>query len=288
MFGYIQINQKELKIREYETYRSYYCGLCHLLKEKYSRTGQLLLSYDMTFLAMLLDGLYEPERKTAKRRCLPHPAAPHSEIITEETSYAADMTVLLSYAKAVDDWKDDRSLPKRFLAGKLHPDYRRLKNQYPRQAEMLERCIRRLFSLERENCTDIDLVSAQTGLFLGEMFACKEDMWQDDLREMGFYLGKFIYLMDAADDFGKDKKKGRYNILHSLAGSDCQEFNSDPALVDKTGAILTDMMVRASRAFERLPVIENSEILRNILYSGVWMRYAAIRTPGSGKQNRSN
>ena len=286
MFGYIQINQKELKIREYETYRSYYCGLCHLLKEKYARTGQLMLNYDMTFLAMLLDGLYEPEKETARRRCVPHLAAAHPETITGETGYAADMTILLGYAKAVDDWRDDRSLYKRVLAGRLHPEYGRLKERYPRQAQMLERCMKRLLALEREGCTDLDLVSAQTGYFLGEIFASRDDVWQDDLREMGFYLGKFIYLMDAADDFGKDKKRHRYNILHSLTDDGCLEFTGDPALVDTTAAILTDMMARASRAFERLPVLQNVEILRNILYSGVWMRFAAIRNAGSSRQKQ--
>ncbi len=82
MFGYIQINQKELKIREYEKYRSYYCGLCHVLKDRFGRDGQMLLNYDMTFLAILLTGLYEQDTQTQKLRCVIHPLIPHQEHIS--------------------------------------------------------------------------------------------------------------------------------------------------------------------------------------------------------------
>ena len=109
MFGYITVNQQELKIREYDMYRSYYCGLCHALKKRYGRIGQLLLNYDMTFAAMILSSLYEPETEENKRRCIPHPVLPHMERTNEAVGYAADMTVLLAYQKAEDDWHDDRN-----------------------------------------------------------------------------------------------------------------------------------------------------------------------------------
>ena len=86
MFGYIQANNRELKIKDFETYRSYYCGLCHTLKKRYGRRGQLLLNYDMTFLALVLTGLYEPEEAKTRRRCALHPGRAH-----EETESAADV-----------------------------------------------------------------------------------------------------------------------------------------------------------------------------------------------------
>lgn len=109
MFGYICINQPELKVKDYEAYRGYYCGLCHELKKRYGRIGQMLLSYDMTFLVILLTGLYEPEESREYHRCIPHPVRKHMQIQNEITGYAADMNVLLSYRKALDDWKDEGS-----------------------------------------------------------------------------------------------------------------------------------------------------------------------------------
>ena len=51
MFGYVTVNQNELKLREFDHYRSYYCGVCCDLRDAYGKRGQLTLSYDTTFLA---------------------------------------------------------------------------------------------------------------------------------------------------------------------------------------------------------------------------------------------
>ncbi len=271
MFGYVQINQPELKMKDYDKYRSYYCGLCYTLKSRYGRDGQLLLNYDMTFLTLLLDSLYECASEESKRRCIVHPVTRHMETISEPTEYAADMTILLAYQKAVDDWKDERSYPKRALALLLHKDYKRLRERYPRQAKTLERCVKELSRAESQQSMDIDYVSGLTGQFLGEIFAWKDDIWAEDLKELGFYLGKFIYLMDAYDDLEQDNKKNRYNILTKLeAGNDTEFFD------DVVRSMLEDTMARCARAFERLPIIRNADIARNILYSGVWLKCAAV------------
>ena len=278
MFGYILINRQELKMKDYDKYRSYYCGLCHTLKDRYKRTGQLLLNYDMTFLAMLLSALYEEAEQQDKGRCLPHPARSHQEIITAAQGYAADMTILLGYQKALDDWKDEHSHPGRLLAMQLYPYYRKLREEYPRQARSLEKNVRRLSECEKAETGGLnaaqawqrlDEISALTGSFLGEMFAWKEDIWEKDLREMGFFLGKFIYLADAYDDLKKDEEKNRPNPLKALPGGE----QADDLIMEA----LEDMMMHSASAFERLPILLNADILRNILYSGVWVKVAQRR-----------
>lgn len=271
MFGYVCVNKQELKIKDYERYRSYYCGVCRELHKRYGRIGQMLLNYDMTFLAVLLGGLYEPEEKQGKRRCIPHPMEPHGEIRHEFTEYAADMTVLLSYQKALDDWRDEKSRPKRALAAALSRDYRKLREKYPRQAKMLEQCIRQLSRAEEKKSRDLDYVSGITGKFLGEMFVCREDIWQEELRALGFYLGKFVYLMDAFEDMEKDEKRGNYNIFLMMRQEHPEHFEREAE------SILVDMMSHCSRIFEKLPILRDAQIMRNILYSGVWCRYTVIQ-----------
>ena len=73
MFGYVLINKEELKFKEYDVYKSYYCGLCQTLNNRSGRFAQLTLNYDMTFLQLLLTGLYEPETKIESFRCKLHP-----------------------------------------------------------------------------------------------------------------------------------------------------------------------------------------------------------------------
>ncbi len=277
MFGYIYVNEQELKLKEYTAYRGFYCGLCRNLHLKYGRTAQMMLNYDLTFLALLLTGLYEPETQQEQRRCVPHPVHRHLMAGNAAVDYAADMCVLLSWQKLRDDWEDERSLARRAAAARLHPAYRRLADAYPRQTKALEENIQALRAAEQGGVYDIDAVSGLTGKFLAEIFVWKEDAWARDLRTMGFYLGKFIYLMDALEDRKKDAKRGNYNLF------------AQDGVIWGTGrekeieAVLTDMMAKAARAFERLPVIEHAEIIHNILYSGVWCKYAALRAQAQRK-----
>ena len=104
---------------------------------------------------------------------------------------------------------------------------------------------------------------------MGEIMTPRNDEWQDNLRTMGIYLGKFIYLLDAYEDVEEDIKEGRYNPLK-------KRFD-DPDFEEEMKTILTMIMAGCCKEFEKLPIIENVEILRNILYSGVWYRYEVVR-----------
>lgn len=285
MFGYIYVNEQELKLKEHTAYRSFYCGLCHNLYQKYGRTAQMMLNYDLTFLALLLTSLYEPATVMEKRRCILHPVKQHPMVCNEAMEYAADMCVLLSYYKLKDDWEDEKKQTGRVAAGLLKSSYEKVKERYPRQAQAVEEDIRLLHEAEKENRREIDYVSGLNGHYLGEVFVWKEDAWADDLRTMGFYLGKFIYLMDALEDLERDEKHGNFNLFSeegSVWGNRREE---------ELRGILTDMMTQAARAFERLPVLENAGIIRNILYSGVWCKYMAMKarqTEEETKKKKSN
>ena len=117
----------------------------------------------------------------------------------------------------------------------------------------------------------LDRVAGCSGRLLGEICVYKEDIWARDLRELGFYLGKFIYLMDAYDDLEKDKKSGSFNILLPLLESDPDTFE------ETVKSLLLDMAACCCRAFERLPIVKDVDILRNVLYSGIWVRYNQVR-----------
>ena len=265
MFGYVTVNKQDLTVGGYERYRAYYCGLCRSLHSRYGRKGQVLLSYDLTFLTILLEGVYEDPLADEEHRCIPHPAKAHRMLFNTITEYAADMCVLLSYYHLQDDWEDDRRM--RGLAGTkiLRNDLRRIENLYPRQARAVRECIHQLSVYEKENESSIDKVAGLTGHMLSEIFAYREDTWTDELMEVGFYLGKYIYLLDAYKDLEKDKKRGKYNIwTHYCSRKDFE------ALVENT---LTMMMAEAARYFERLPIVQDIDILRNVLYSGVWLKY---------------
>ncbi len=68
MFGYIVMNKPEIKMKDFDMYRTFYCGLCRELREKYGISGQITLSYDMTFVILLLLRPCMSQRRT---RALP-------------------------------------------------------------------------------------------------------------------------------------------------------------------------------------------------------------------------
>lgn len=271
MFGYININRKELTEDNQKIYQSYYCGLCQNLKKYYGKKGQVLLNYDITFLVVLLTGLYESEDQLEEFTCALHPSKKRHSRINEITEYAAHMNVLLAYHNLVDDWKDQKNLTKRTMAGMIYKDYEEICRKYPRQSRAVEGYMKRLEVYEKSNECNIDLVAGLTGEMLGEIFAWREDEWYDELKTLGFYMGKFIYLMDAYEDLREDEKRNHYNPLRKLR----QEREADFETLCRL--MMTSMMSECAKSFERLPILLYADILRNILYSGVWSKYEYIQ-----------
>ncbi len=268
MFGYIVVNQQELKLKEIEEYRSFYCGLCRALRKRHGICGQLTLNYDLTFLALLLSALYEPETLKEKHRCIIHPLSKRTQAINPYLDYCADMNVILAYYKCQDDWMDEKSIAKHTEALLLNKSMNRLKNEYPEKCEIIEKQLKKINEYEKNNETSIDLVASAFGCVMGEIFAVKKDEWHDVLFDAGFYLGKFIYLIDAYEDIEKDEKNGNFNLFkHQLKTEGFEQ---------KMQEILEMMMAECTSAFECLPIFNYRDILRNILYSGVWTKYEMI------------
>lgn len=276
MFGYIIINKGDMKFKEFDIYHSYYCGLCHALKERYGRLGQISLSYDMTFLVMLLGSLYEPETRTGKVKCAAHPFEKHVIRSNEFSFYAADMNLLFTYYKCRDDWEDEKKLTRLAYAKALKKSYRKVCTWHGEKARRIAGLMRELSLEEKRQNQDIDHMAGLFGEIMGEIMAARDDEWRESLRTMGNYLGKFIYLMDAYEDIEEDIKEGRYNPL-------VKKFD-DPDFEEEIKTVLTMIMAGCCREFEKLPIIENVEILRNILYSGIWCRYEMVRQRREEKQ----
>ena len=270
MFGYININRKELSEESAKVYQAYYCGLCQELKSSCGTKGQMLLNYDMTFLIVLLTGLYELEHEEREFTCPLHPTKKQTSWMNEATEYAADMNIILAYHNFEDDWKDNKSYSKKAFAKALAKDYARIRLKYPRQVSAVEHYVRELAQKEEQKEANIDLISGLSGEMLGEIFNWKEDEWTEELKCLSFYLGKFIYLMDAYEDLKKDKKRKEYNPFLNMVCDQAKDFETFAKL------ILTSMMAECAKSFERLPILIHADILRNILYSGVWTKYDYI------------
>lgn len=268
MFGYVVMNKPEIRFKDFDLYRSFYCGLCRELREKYGISGQITLTYDMTFVVVLLSALYEPPTQKGTTRCVIHPVCKQPVRKNAATEYGADMNVLLTYYKCMDDWEDEKKFAALGYGKILQRKNNRLSRQYPEKAEKIRKLLEKLSQMEKAGETDIDKMSGCFGQIMEEIFAWKKDVWEDSLRRMGFYLGKFIYILDAYDDVEKDVKNGNYNPFaekYIMKGFD-----------EQVRQLLIMMMAQTCREFEKLPIIKYTDILRNILYSGVWCRFEMI------------
>jgi len=278
MFGYITIDKLELKVKDYYKYRAYYCGLCRTLKERHGRFGQMTLTYDMTFLILLLTSLYEKEPESGKNRCIAHPTKKHWMLWNTFSEYAADLNIALAYYNFLDDWKDEKKITGYAGAAYLKKPYQKIAEQYPRQCKAIAAGLEKLSACEAKKEENLDIVSDCFGEIMAELFVYQEDMWAESLKQIGYYLGKFIYLLDAYDDLLEDQKKENYNPLKSMSAQENFEQDCDD--------ILQMMMAECAREMEKLPLVHEIEILRNIIYSGVWTKYKKKKL-GEEKNNDS-
>jgi len=272
MFGYVTASMKELSKPQRQRYEAVYCGICRQIRDQASGICRLGLSYDMAFLALLLMSLYEPDEQSGDRACGFHWIRPRKWVDNPIISYAADMNVALAYYNAADDWKDDRKLSAKVLAGFFGKTYPDIQQRYPRQCSAIEACIDRLSALEAENCANPDEPANCFGTLMGELLVYQEDLWAPTLRQMGMALGRFIYLADAAVDYRRDIRKQKYNPYIAMgSGVDW----------DRWEQYLVMAMARCTENFEKLPLVQDKALLDNILYSGVWM---SLRRAGRKEQ----
>ena len=264
MFGFVTANMEELSKTAQTRYGSVYCGICRRIHAQASNTARLGLRYDMAFLALLLMSLYEPEETAGTRACCLHPIKPRPWVDNEHIRYCADMNVALAYYNALDDYEDDGHVTAALMAKIFGKNIAEIAQRYPRQCKAMEDCIRKLHRLEKDGCTNPDEPAGYFGQLMAELLVYREDLWTPMLTEMGMALGRFIYLADAAVDYCKDKRKGRYNPF--LAMGQAEDW-------DRWEQYLVLEMSRCTDYYERLPLVQDKDILDNILYSGIWLEY---------------
>ena len=264
MFGYLTAQTELLTPEQLARYQACYCGLCRSLKDRHGQLGRLTLNYDMCFLVLLLDSLDEPEITQNEEPCLVHPRSPRLWQRTENSDYAADLTVALAYNKCLDNWRDDGAPLALAESAALKRSYKKVQALWPRQCEAIERGLWELGELEKTGEADPDAAAACFGALMAELFVRKEDRWAPHLRALGGALGRFIYILDACMDLDKDALLGRYNPLRRSYGMDNAARFRD---------ILKMLLGDAVRAFDALPLVQDAGLMQNILCAGLWAAF---------------
>ncbi|WP_290693975.1 DUF5685 family protein [Intestinibacter sp.] len=273
MFGYIRINKMDLTFREFDYYKGYYCGLCKYLKENHGEISRLSLNYDITFLILILTALYKVKPTITYERCMANPLKKKMRIVNEITEYAASMNILLSYYKLEDNLYDDRGIKDKLAYNLYKTKLKGAYEKYPEKAEYIKGQLQNLRKLEGEKSKSIDRVSNTFGNLMGEIFVLKHDQYEENLRMIGFNLGKYIYILDAYEDLDEDYKKGRYNPFIDY-------IDKREELKNKVDRLISMSLGIVAKNIEDLNLEFYKSIIDNIIYSGVYLRYKNILEKG--------
>ena len=282
MFGYIRPVPAELRMREYECYRACYCGLCRSMGRCTGICSRMTLSYDFVFLAAVRMWLAGEKPKTRRFRCTVHPLKRRLAVVdSAQLDYCADASVLLSYHKCRDDLHDERGfrwLRARLAMAVLRGGYKRARIRHPALDLAILQSLARLSDYEKK--PDTHSADEPAGMF-GDLMAAVFSEGFDGSRariaaDFGRGIGKWIYLIDAADDFADDIKKRRYNPYRGLFGNTLTDENRQAIRLSLT-EILQDAEL-AFNLFDPPPCPEIREIVSNILYLG--MPQTAVRVGG--------
>ena len=283
MFGYVRIRKEELRIREYYTYNRKYCGLCQMLGKKYGFIYRMILSYDVVFLMLVLEN-FDADCCNLSFRC---PMNPLKKIDTEVSEKIAEYSAFINYYLAIlkleDDVLDENKLFKKMALKKLRRNsyYKCMVKEYGKEVDALYGMINNVNKLEKENAS-FDVLSNSFGNFFAEIFKVffrlyKQDsveIMNDKMYDMCFNLGKWIYIMDAYDDYIEDIKCGQFNLLRKMMEED--DSPEKLRVHKKIATINRILLLKMKHAFNQITWNKNGEIIGNVISYGCISTYSRI------------
>ena len=270
MFGYVLPCKPELKVKDWMRYRAYYCGLCKELGREYGLFSRFLLNYDLVLLALCADAARGQAPAPCHERCIAsvtkHPVLPASS----GTRLAANALALTAYYKLADDLQDEpffKRLPKLCLRPFIAHFRVRAANALPEANETFSRAGAQQIALEQCGCQSEDEAAEPTALMTQALFAAAapHGAGEKDFTRMGYFLGKILYYLDAAQDYAADKKNGSYNVFLLNGLSAEQAHTRAKVLCRLCAAQLAEHYNAACAAFPGMA----DPILQNIFFLGL-------------------
>ena len=270
MFGYVRICKPELKIGEYDVYKGIYCTLCKRLGKRYGLIARMTLNYDFTFVALTYMALEPSCAGFKKGRCVCNPLKKCLYCgDTVAVDRAADYAMLLLYYKLCDNVADERGLKRlaaRLLRGLLSRAHKKAAATCPEEETWVKAYLKNQQELERRDDVSTDEAAEPSARLTGRLLStiATEEPCRRVLERLGYCIGRFVYLADAADDLNRDVEKGGFNPLRPLF-----EKEGQAGVNAFVRASLTATVAEAKAAYELLEVRRYDGVLRNILWQGL-------------------
>ena len=276
MFGYIKTDLPNMYMKDTVLYQAMYCGLCKGIGKTCGQKARFVLNYDLTFLSVLLHNLQNKDVKVEKEHCIVHPIRKRPIASVDElTERIAYLNVILAYYKLSDDVIDNGKgrLKRSFFNGA----YKKAKKNEPEIDKIVKMRYSELLKLEDAKCDSMDIVADPFGNMMQEIVeVILKDTCTEEVKELAYYLGKWIYLIDALDDFDKDKKKKDFNVfinLYPLAKDKEQLIcNAKQELT----VVFASVLNRIAELANKLNYKFNHDLIDNVLYRGLLVQTKRI------------
>lgn len=274
MFGYVRAHKPELRVAEYEYYRGAYCGLCRSMGKCTGQCSRLTLSYDFAFLALVKLALSREKVCFKQRRCLAHPLKKRNSMeINNVLCQSAYSAAILGYHKLKDDIADEKGAKKLRARALILPAKRMRKKAIkrgglaPLDASVSEK-LQKLSEYERKMGESVDEPAGVFGELLSEIVSFGYEGSEERIaKNIGYHIGKWIYIVDALDDLDEDIKKKRYNPF-ACAYKRALEPREKKLVADA----LKNELSAAEAAFDLIDYGDNirlREVISNIIYLGM-------------------
>lgn len=284
MFGYIKPFKPELKFKEFDIYKSVYCGFCKLLGKSYGSVYKLTLSYDFTFVALLGKAIEQDCPKITKCKCMVHPFVKKTCTSLDDQEMLSSAAVMMLYMKFSDDIHDHKVFKKLYyknLQMLTKPAFKKAKERYPELYKAFAQTIMKQNDVEKQPNLSIDVYSQPTSEGLAYLLSCisQDDSQKRVLSRLGFLLGKYVYQVDALDDLEKDLKNDTFNpyIFQLDRGIDIVKSDVVCSLNMLIGEIIA--------TYELIEFVRYKEVLDNIVYFGLQNTVTMITKQCDNKEN---
>lgn len=285
MLGYVIPDKGELKVREYEIYTGYYCGICKYIGKTYGQLPRMVLSYDATFIALMLASVDPAPDEPSAEHCAVHHIRRKTVIRNKAIEYAGDLMLILAWFKLLDDAQDEGRLSAKAGLTALKPIWRKLDRKHSSLCRSIDENLSALNKLERERCPSIDRVAEGFAQVMDAIFrdgaeflygpeTCENPPGlHKTFAKLGYHLGKWIYLIDAVDDIEENLETGAYNPLlyrFEYRGPDGETPEQFRARIDDALRFnLFHYLAVISESLESLDIQKNSGIIENVIYFGL-------------------
>lgn len=272
MFGYVTPCKMELKVKDFEKFKAYYCGLCKSIKKNYGNIPRMTLNYDMTFLAILLDSFQDKKCEFENQGCIVHPTGKKVVIINNSAiDYAAFCNVSLAYYKLLDDVWDDNSIKSKAYSSILKSYINKVPEKLSSLQSKIEEKLKELYFLEKNaKGKNIDEISDPFAKLTGIILSSYNETIEDKLYWLGYNLGKWIYIIDAFDDLEKDIKKNKFNALNAAYNCSNLPYNEFyDNIANRVDFLLVSCAANCYKSLEGMDLKKNEDIIKNILQFGL-------------------